>query len=246
MTDTPASSTEPQGAEPSAPAKKWQPLGSKERRVLGVLLEKAKTTPDAYPMTLNAIRVGCNQKNNRYPLTNYEEEDVQDALDHLRKLGAVAEVIGSGRAPKYRHYFYEWLGVDKVEAAAMAELLLRGAQSEGDLRGRASRMEAIGDLTTMRNVLKSLKDKGLVIPITPEGRGHVIAHALYQPQELEKVRTQFAGGAMPPGDSGDEPAARSGGTSAAADLRHELETLRAEVAELRTELNALKEAMGAG
>ncbi|HEX4131745.1 MAG TPA: DUF480 domain-containing protein [Pirellulales bacterium] len=247
MTDTasPVSSAHPTEAaesseQSSTPARRWQPLSAVERRVLGVLLEKAKTTTDAYPMTLNAIRVGANQKNNRAPLTNYEEDDIQTALDHLRQLGAVAEVIGGGRVPKYRHYFYEWLGVDKVEAAAMAELLLRGAQSEGDLRGRAARMEPIADLGQMRSVLTSLKQKGLVIPITPEGRGQVIAHALYQPQELEKVRAQFAGAGE--GHAGHADAAEA---PPATGMRGEVEALRAEVASLRAELHALASRLGA-
>ena len=231
MSDEPAPASE----------RRWQPLTAKQRRVFAVLLEKAKTTPDAYPMTLNAIRTGCNQKNNRAPVTNYEEDDVQQALDDLRKLGAVAEVQGSGRVAKYRHFFYEWLGVEKLESAVMGELLLRGAQTEGDLRGRASRMEAIGDLDTLRTVLRSLKAKGLVIPLTPEGRGHVVSHALYQEQELDKVRAQFAGGA--PGNAiveGDEeaPAASSGGS-----VRDELNALREEVSALRQELAELRAKM---
>src|SRR5689334_19128993 len=96
-------------------APKWQTLASLERRVAGVLVEKAKTTPDAYPMTLNGICTACNQKNNRYPLMNVEPDDVEPALDRLRELGAVAIVQGSGRVSKYRHYLYDWLGVDKVE-----------------------------------------------------------------------------------------------------------------------------------
>ena len=103
-------------------------------------------------------------------------------------------IQGYGRVLKYRHYMYEWLGVDKVELAVMAELLLRGAQSEGELRGRASRMEPIADLTALRPVLASLKLKRLVIPLTPEGRGHIITHALYPPRELEHLRAQYASG----------------------------------------------------
>ena len=231
MSDDPAPTTE----------RRWQPLTSKQRRVFGVLLEKAKTTPEAYPMTLNAIRNGCNQKNNRAPVTTYEEDDVQQALDDLRKLGAVAEVQGSGRVAKYRHFFYEWLGVDKLESAVMGELLLRGAQSEGDLRGRASRMEAIGDLDTLRTVLRSLKAKGLVIPLTPEGRGHVVSHALYQDQELDKVRAQFAGGA--PSNAiveGDEEAPAASGST---NIRDELKALREEVSALRQEVAELKARM---
>ena len=171
---------------------RWQPISALDRRVLGVLVEKAKTTPDAYPMSINAITTGANQKNNRYPVMQQEVDDVQESLDRLRELGAIAEVQGGGRVPRFRHYMYDWLGVDKVELAVMAELLLRGAQTEGELRGRAARMEPIVDLNALRGVLDSLKAKQLVIPITPEGRGHVITHNLYQPRELEKLRAEHA------------------------------------------------------
>src|SRR5262249_8237460 len=151
---------------------------AQDRRVLGVLVEKAKTTPDAYPMSVSAITSGANQKSNRFPSMNLEPDDVQESLDRLRQLGAVGEVQGSRRRPRVRHYLYEWLGVDKVELAVMAELLLRGSQTEGELRGRAARMEPIADLAALRPVLQSLKGKNLVIPLTPEGRGHVLTHAL--------------------------------------------------------------------
>jgi uncharacterized protein YceH (UPF0502 family) len=120
-----------------------------------------------------------------------EEDDVQEALDRLRGLGAVAEVQGSGRVPRYRHFFYEWMGVDKAESAVMTELLLRGEQTEGELRGRVARMEPIADLSALRAVLDSLRTKGLVISLSPEGRGHVVTHALYPPRELERLKGDF-------------------------------------------------------
>lgn len=186
MTDD--NSTVPQPAEGSP---RWQPLGAIDRRVVGVLAEKAKTTPGGYPMSLNAIRTACNQKSNRAPVMNLEPEDVEESLHRLRGLGAVGMIEGYGRVTKYRHYLYEWLAVEKVELAVMAELLLRGAQTVGELRARAARMEPISDLAALRPVLESLKSKGLVIPLTPEGRGHVVAHALYQPRELENVKARY-------------------------------------------------------
>ena len=168
-------------ATPQQPS--WQPIGSIDRRVIGVLAEKAKTTPDIYPMSLNAICTGCNQKSNRLPLVQFEPNEVEESLDRLREMGAVGMVEGYGRVQKYRHYLYEWLGVDKVELAVMTELLLRGDQTVGDLRGRASRMEPLADLAALRTVLDSLKAKGLVIALTPEGRGHVVTHALYKPRD---------------------------------------------------------------
>jgi uncharacterized protein YceH (UPF0502 family) len=132
---------------PSEPSSKWRPLPAIDRRVLGVLIEKGKTTPDQYPMSLNALTAGCNQKSNRYPQMDLDPEDVLKSVDRLRMLGAVAEVQGGGRVPRFRHFAYEWLGVNKVELAVMAELLLRGSQTEGELRGRAARMEPIADVT---------------------------------------------------------------------------------------------------
>ena len=111
-----------------------------------MLIEKAKTTPENYPLSLNALRTGCNQKSNRAPLMQLEEDQVAEALESLRQAGAVAEIQGGARVDKYRHLAYEWLGVDKVELAVMAELLLRGSQTVGELRGRAARMEPIKDL----------------------------------------------------------------------------------------------------
>ena len=240
----------------SKSAPRWQPVTAIDRRVLGVLAEKAKTTPDAYPMSTNAICTGANQKNNRHPLMQLQADDVEASLERLRALGAVGEVQGSGRVLKYRHYLYDWLGADKVELAVMTELLLRGAQTVGELRGRAARMEPIADLNALKPVLDSLKAKGLVIALSPEGRGQVVSHALYQPQELEKIRRELVGSAASdegqalPGvsapTSGEHvegvpqrvarPAAAAPASSAApgevAELRSELAALRRQVEEL--------------
>src|SRR5262245_9326746 len=95
----------------AAPTRRWRPLESIERGVLSVLVEKAKTTPEAYPLSINALRTGCNQKNNRAPLMQLEEEQVDEACEQLRKAGAISQVQGSGRVDRYRHLAYEWLGV---------------------------------------------------------------------------------------------------------------------------------------
>lgn len=213
-----------------------------DRRVLGVLVEKAKTTPDVYPMSVNAICTGANQKNNRHPLMQLEPDDVEAALERLRLLGAVAEVQGGGRVLKYRHYMYDWLGVEKVEMAVMTELLLRGAQTVGELRGRASRMEPIADLAALRPVLESLKTKGLVIFLTPEGRGQVVSHALYEPQELDKVRREQAAAPVSPEVSATAPASPAlpvHDRGAADDWSRQLAELRSEVAALRREFDDL-------
>lgn len=188
--DTATPATSDQSAAPP-----WQPLSSRERRVLGVLIEKAKTTPSGYPMTVNAIRTGANQKSNRYPTMECEPEQIEQTLDDLREKGAVAEVISDGRVSKYRHYAYDWFGVDATEIAVITELLLRGAQTEGELRGRANRMERIADLAALREVLSSLEAKGLILRLTPPGRGHVLSHALYHPPELDRLRQKHTAGA---------------------------------------------------
>jgi uncharacterized protein YceH (UPF0502 family) len=174
----------------SSASPKWQPLEAIQRRVLGVLIEKAKTTPDNYPLSLNALRTGCNQKNNRAPLMQLEEPQIEEALDELRKVGAVALVQGDSRIDRYRHLAYQWLGVEKVELAVMAELLLRGAQTVGDLRGRAARMEPIKDLGELTPTLEALAAKKLVTYLTPSGRGCIVTHALYLDRELDKVRRE--------------------------------------------------------
>ena len=170
---------------------RWQPLSAIDRRVLGVLVEKAKTTPDQYPLSLNALRTGTNQKSNRHPIMQLDVDATEESLERLRKLGAVVEVQGSGRVVRYRHLLYQWLGVEKVELAVMAELLLRGAQKVGELRGRAARMEPLCDMGALQPLLDSLKAKTLIEYLTPKGRGGVVTHRLYLPNEMAKIRAQL-------------------------------------------------------
>ncbi len=195
-------------------AAKWQPLPPAQRRVLGVLVEKAKTTPSGYPLSLNAVVVGSNQKSNRDPQMELDAEDAEDALTALRECGAVGEVHGDGRVPKYRHYMKDWLGVDGTELSVMAELLLRGPQTIGDLRGRAARMagNALPDVTALRPVVQTLMEKGLVIALTPEGRGQIVTHALYPERELREIKSEFASGGT--ADHRDSPAAATGDSTA--------------------------------
>lgn len=240
-------------AEP-ADAPRWQPIPSHQRRVLGVLIEKAITTPDAYPLTLNALRVGCNQKSNRHPLLELDEADVEEALEKLRQLGAATEMFGSGRVARFRHQAYDWLGVTKIEMAILAELLLRGAQTEGELRGRASRFEPIADLPALRTHLAALQARGLVISLTPEGRGHMISHGLYLPREIDKVRAEAGAAALhsqshaadeaeppncpPPASAAARPAAATSGA-----LRGDFDALEREVHSLRGQVAELRQAL---
>ncbi len=244
----------------ATPQRRWQPLSAIDRRVVGVLAEKAKTTPDIYPMSVNAVCTGCNQKNNRSPLMQLEPSDVEESLDRLRELGAVGMVEGYGRVQKYRHYLYEWLGVDKVELAVMTELLLRGDQTVGELRGRAARMEPISDLAALKPVIDSLKAKGLVIALTPEGRGHVITHALYKQRDIEALKVKYQngggldtpeseepGGATPASAHRDSiPAPRATShcesTASTAASGRDLSELLHQVAQLRTDFEEMRDA----
>lgn len=209
------------GSEANAP----QPLNAIQRRILGVLIEKARTTPDSYPMSLNGLVTGCNQKSNRAPVMNLTPEAVEDELIAMRERGIVAEVHGGGRVPKYRHYGYDYMGVKGVEAGVMTELLLRGEQSVGDLRSRASRFEPIADLNALQGILRALEDKKLVIALTPPGRGQMYTHNLYEADELQSIREQVDAGAWTASSPRSSPA--SAGNS------EELATLKQQIAELR-------------
>lgn len=170
---------------------KPQPLSAKARRVLGVLVEKAKTTPDNYPLSLSALISGCNQKSNRSPKMDMDNDDAISALDELRAIGASREVQGNGRVTKYRHAAYEWMDLDNPQAAVMTELLLRGPQTAGEVRTRASRMCPLPDLAAAQNVLNQLIEKDLVEALSPPGRGQTFAHKLYPPDERQYLEARI-------------------------------------------------------
>src|SRR5204863_8562001 len=130
---------------------------------------KAKTTPDVYPMSVNSLVTGSNQKSNRDPLMNLNDEDIENTLAVLQTKGYVTRLQG-GRVERWRHNLYDNWSVNKVELAILAELLLRGPQTEGELRQRASRMEPIDDLDVLRAALKPLAERKLVVFLGPEGR----------------------------------------------------------------------------
>jgi len=211
-------------------------------------------------MSLNGVVAGCNQKSNRSPLMQLEADQVEESLDRLRQLGAVALVEGSGRVQKYRHYLYEWLGVNKIELSVMIELLLRGPQTQGELRGRVSRMDPIDDLGALHELLTSLKSKGLVIPLTSEGRGQVFTHALFPQRDLEHQKAQHshqAVGHSPEEDEGHvetspiapsrpgampaavHPASPSSGSAEAELLRQTVEELRSQAKRQQEEIDEL-------
>jgi uncharacterized protein len=135
-----------------------------EARVIGCLIEKQITTPDQYPLSLNALVNACNQKSNRDPVLELEEGTVQSTLDGLAKRHFVVERSGFGsRVPKYQHRFcnteYGTLKFDEQELAVVCELLLRGPQTPGELRSRASRMATLSDVTEVEAALTRLAEK---------------------------------------------------------------------------------------
>ncbi len=126
--------------------------------MLGTLIEKAQTTPAQYPLTLNSLQTGCNQKNNREPVTSLTEERVFDAIDSLRAKGLAREAMLSGsRVSKFRHVTREVLSVSTEELVLLAELWLRGPQTLGELRGNASRMHPLESVDAVKALLEGLK-----------------------------------------------------------------------------------------
>jgi uncharacterized protein YceH (UPF0502 family) len=229
----------------------WEPLDAEERRVLGVLAEKAKTTPDAYPLSLNALVTGCNQKSNRDPVMNLTDLDVEDALARCQKRLLAVRVQAGGRVVRWRHNLYDAWDLEKVELAVLAELLLRGPQTEGELRGRASRMEPIDDLDALRAVLRPLVERKLVVYLTPEDRrGAVLTHGFHEPGELQRLRAQMNA----PGREADRPPPPtplpaqdrrvSELEAGLAEARGEIAGLQNAVAELREEIRKLKQELG--
>lgn len=242
------------------------PLDAMQRRVLGVLVEKAKTTPDAYPLSFNALRTGCNQKSNRFPKVELNEDQVERTADELRSLGALTVVQGDSRVERYRHRLYEWLGVEKAELAVVAELLLRGAQTVGDLRSRASRMEPIAGMSELLPIIDALIQKRFVQYLGPRGRGAVVSHTFYSSNEMDRVRRDLGMGAggqeasppapavaespetmssAPPAAAAVSPANPPASPDSAAELAADLAELREEFTtqfnELRGEVERLRQ-----
>jgi uncharacterized protein len=222
----------------------WVPLSPRERRVLGVLVEKAKTTPEYYPLTIAATVTGCNQKSNRDPVMELDDADVENSMAGLQKRLYVQKIVG-GRVERWRHVLYESWHVNKLELAVLAELLLRGAQTEGELRGRASRMEPIDDLEALRPVLRSLAERKLVVFLGAEGRrGTMLAHGFYAPPELERLRVGAAEAARE-GPAAVPAVPRAETDSQIPALRAEIDSLRQQLAQLQGQVTDLAEQLRA-
>lgn len=131
--------------------------------MLGCLLEKQRTTPDMYPLTLNALRLACNQSTNRDPVVEYDDATLRDALHHLERRGFARLASGRGRSPKYRHLLAEALPMAEDEQAIVCVLMLRGAQTPGELKQRTERMHPFADLSAVHETLSRLIERELAI-----------------------------------------------------------------------------------
>ena len=165
-------------------------LSPVEQRVLGCLIEKRWTTPEQYPLSLNALRLACNQSTNRDPVTDYDENAVRDAAQRLSKYGLARLASGhNSRAIKYRHLAEESLGLDREHLAVLSVLLLRGPQTPGELKQRSERMAPLPTLADVERVLGELGQLGYATRLER------------RPGQKEERYAQLLGGA------GDEPAA---------------------------------------
>jgi uncharacterized protein YceH (UPF0502 family) len=191
--------------------------------VLGALIEKEITTPEYYPLTLNSLVLASNQKSNRWPVTEYTDNDVLAALSGLKSHGFAAEISGSSRVPKYGQRFTEKLNMGRRETAILCVLTLRGRQTLGEIKGRTERMYGFSDLDEVELVLHKLIDR-------PEG---TLARKLPPSPGLKEPRYAQTLGAL-----AEEPAPPAHiSTDRLSVLEAEVERLKSEVAELKRRLD---------
>jgi uncharacterized protein YceH (UPF0502 family) len=198
-----------------------------ELRVLGCLIEKQRTTPEAYPLSLNALRLACNQSTNRDPVVEYDEPTIRAALDRLARKGWSRLASGPGsRAVKFRHLFDEAVGLSDEEVALLCVLMLRGPQTPGELKQRTQRLHPFASLDELEAVLTGLIERELVarLPRRPGQKEQRYEHLLGEERAEETPRAVEA-----PGDDTDR----------LTDVERELRTLRDDVAALRAELASL-------
>lgn len=206
-------------------------LRPSEIRVLGCLLEKQRTTPDLYPLTLNSLRLACNQSTNRDPVVSYQDGDVKDALHRLERRGFTRFAGGAGsRAPKYRHLLAEALPMDDAEQAAMCVMMLRGPQTPGELKQRCERMHSFADLAAVHEMLTRLMGRELAVqlPRRPGQKEERYAHTL-DGEEADAANV-----------------APSGGSAVVAPAEASVAQLGDRVAALERELRELQEQLGVG
>jgi uncharacterized protein len=211
-------------------------LNEAEIRVLGSLVEKQVTTPEYYPLTLNSLTLACNQKNNRNPVTSYDEGTIAQALETLREKNLTYVFHGStSRVPKYKHVMPEVLHLNKAETAIMCVLMLRGTQTPGELRGSASRLYEFSGLEEVEQTLNAL------ISREPEP---LVARLPRQPGQKEMRFAQLLSGEIDvEALSEEQPSARPRvrEPDRVSRLEGEVETLKAEVESLREQFEKFKE-----
>jgi uncharacterized protein len=207
-------------------------LDSVQIRVLGCLLEKQQTTPDAYPLTLNSLRLACNQSTSRDPIADYDEATVRDAAQRLGQRGwaRLASYHGS-RSTKYRQLFDEALGLSPDERAVLCVLMLRGPQTLGELKQRSEKLHTFADLRAVEETLNRLsgRELGRWLDRRPGQKEARYTHLLAADDTIAAV-PEAAAVPAPPVDQPDPPADLAGEV---ARLRREVEALREEVAALR-------------
>jgi hypothetical protein len=213
-------------------------LSAVETRVLGCLLEKQRTTPDAYPLSLNALRLACNQSTNREPVVDYDEALIRDGLHRLERRGLTRLASGAGsRAAKYRHLLAEALPMQPGEQAIVCVLMLRGAQTPGELKQRTERMHAFADLAAVHETLERLIERELVARLERRpGQKEERYEQLLQDNEEGAQDEQRPAPQHAPQRVAAPPS--SPPLSEVAELRERVERLEHEVAELRGEASS--------
>jgi uncharacterized protein len=234
-------------------------LSPEEARALGCLLEKERTTPDGYPLSMNALVSACNQSTNRSPVVSYSEDTVEAALDQLRERGFVRRGVYPGsRVIKYKHVLEEALGLGPSELALIGVLLLRGPQTPGELKSRTERLHAFADAAALQDTLDGLftRDEPLAKRLEREpGQKEARVRELLTdpagdvtaaPDEGTVVWNPEPGAAgAPAATPAPAPtAAPAPAGDGAADLTDRLEALEAEVATLRRDLEMLRDSLG--
>ncbi len=205
-------------------------IGADEARVFSVLVEKSLTTPDQYPLTLNSTTTGCNQKSNRNPVLDLEEDRVLHALDRLEERYLVRRVFpGNSRVEKFCHNGKDALGLDTPKLAVLAELLMRGPQTAGELRAHAGRMTSLPSLDELAQILGDLIGLDFVERVAP-----------LPGSRAERFAQKLSPGLHPLDAGGGEPAPARPAPSPALEAR--VEQLEAEVARLRDLLESLQRA----
>jgi uncharacterized protein YceH (UPF0502 family) len=211
-----------------------QPLTPVQARVLATLLEKARTVPDSYPLTLNALVTGCNQKTSRDPVMQVTESEAQEALEGLRRM-ALAVEINSQRATRWEHNFPRGVGVPDQSAVLLGLLMLRGPQTAGELRINAERWHRFADISSVEAFLAELQERSdekggplvVLLPRAPGAREPRWAHLLCGPVDVEALQ-----------------AAASPGAPASSALQARVEALEAEVAALQATVRRLCAELG--